>query len=59
LAGVTTTEHDHMKRFEERHAALQRLATNDKTGGKRKARRATRGHSKTNKTGVNRDQAIM
>jgi integrase len=39
LAGVTTTEHDHMKRFEERQAALQQIATAGGTGGKTKARR--------------------
>ncbi len=40
-------------------AACNPLATNPGTPGKTKARTAMRSHTKTNKTGVDRDQPIM
>jgi len=33
LAGTSTTEHDHMRRFEAHQTALQRIATEAGTGG--------------------------
>jgi integrase len=56
LAGTATTQHDAMAAYETR---LQRLATDDKTAGKTKARTAARGYRKPTKTKVRRDQAIM
>jgi integrase len=59
LAGTLKTQHDAMKRFEEHQAALQRLATRSKTGGRKRQRSAARRQERTNESAVGRDQPTM
>jgi integrase len=59
LAGVATVEHDHFARFEAHQTACNTLATKPRTPGKTRVRTAARHDRKPNKTGVDRDQAIM
>jgi integrase len=59
LAGTVKSQHDAMRQFEERRAALQKLATDSKTGGRKSPRTAGRGERKPNKTAVGREQGIM
>ena len=59
LAGTVKTQHDAMKRFEEHQAALQRLATGAKTGGRKRPRSAAMRQKRTNESAVDRNPAIM
>ncbi len=59
LAGVVTKEHDHFARFEAQQSACNRLATDVGSGGKTKARTTTRRNKEPNKTGIDRERAIM
>ena len=54
LAGTIQTEHDAMRHFEERRANLQQLATDSRTGGRKRLQSATRRERKPNKTAVGR-----
>lgn len=59
LAGSAEAEHAAMAKFEAHQAALQRLATEARTGGKQRLQTATSGKGKLNKTAVGRDTPIM
>lgn len=72
LAGTIQTQHDAMAQFEQWRArlavgseadaagtALQRIATDSETGGRKGTRTAQRGDKKANKTAVRRELAIM
>jgi integrase len=59
LATTATTEADAMKRYEARQAALQKLATGSKTGGRKSPRTAEGRERRLNKTAVGREPTIM
>lgn len=59
LAGTSASEHDAMRQFEERRAALQPFATDAGTGGRKRPQAATGQNRKPNKTAVGRESAIM
>ena len=59
LAGTMQTQHAAMQQFEDRRAALQQLATDVETGGRKRTRSAVGRDSKSKKTAIGRDSAIM
>lgn len=59
LAGTSTTQHDAMTAYEARRAAVQRRATDSKTGGRKSPPSAGARVKKSNRTAVGRDRAIM
>lgn len=58
LAGTQTSEHDAMRRYEEQQAALQKIATEPGTGGRKRPRSAKVGIKKPRKTTVDRDMIM-
>lgn len=59
LAGTSASDDDAYRRFEERQADLQKLATDAETGGRKRLRTATRQDRKPNKDAVGREASIM
>jgi Phage integrase family len=59
LRATLKTQHDAMTTFEERQAALQRLATNVGTGGQIRPQTAATQDETPNETAVGRGSAIM
>lgn len=59
LAGTIQTQHDAMRQFEERRAALQRIATDTKRGGRKRQQSAAGRDKRPKKTAVGRDAPIM
>ncbi len=59
LAGTSSGEHEAMRRFEERRAALQAFATGSKTGGRKSPRSAVTADTRPNKTAVGHEPAVM
>ncbi len=57
LAGTMKTQHDAMRQFEERRATLQQLATDVRTGGRKRPSPAVRREMTPNKTGGGRNTA--
>ena len=58
LAGTIQTEHDAMRQFERRRGNLQQLATDSRTGGRKRLQSAEGQERKPNKTAVGRHRAI-
>ena len=59
LAGTMKTQHDAMRQFEERRAALQPFATDVKTGGQRRPQSDPRRERTPNKNKVGHEAAVM
>lgn len=59
LAGTSTTEHDHIRRFEAHQNARNGIATDDGTGGQETPRSAVGSHNTANETTVGGDTTIM
>lgn len=59
LAGTIQTQHDSMRQFEERRAALQRIATRSKKGGRKRPVKVGHDAQKTNRTGSDRGSFVM
>ena len=56
LSGTVKTQHDALRAYED---ALQRIATDAKTGGQKRPRSAAKRAEKLNKNAVGRDTPIM
>ena len=59
LAGTMRTQHDAMRQFDERRAAVQQCATDSETGGRKRQRTAGRRDRTPNKTAVGREETVM